>query len=120
MLHLGYKIRNINRDEFYKFSLPEDRIKFLLRYAILAPSTHNSQPWLLKIKKGSCQIYLNPSKRIVEADPIERDLYISFGCFLENLVIAGNYFGVFDRVEYFDKRNDNLVAEVFFLYFHYL
>jgi len=87
------------------------KIKFLLQYAVLAPSTHNSQPWLFEIKGSSCLIYFDRSLRLLEADPKERDLYISLGCCLENLTLAAKYFGMFDKVEYHLK--ENLVAEVF-------
>ena len=38
-------IRTIDKGEFFKLKNPKEKKKFLLRYAILAPSTHNSQPW---------------------------------------------------------------------------
>ncbi len=110
----AYDIRDIKWSDFYSEKSSEDRIKFLLKYAILAPSTHNSQPWLFKVTNNSCKIYFDNSKRIIEADPIERDLYISFGCLIENLIIAGRYFNVFDRAEYFGKQDNNCVAEIFF------
>lgn len=108
------EIRDIDSKEFFNLSSGEEKIKFLLRYAILAPSTHNSQPWLFKIENNSCKIYYDPSKKITEADPLGRDLYISFGCLLENLIIAASYFNVFNRVDYYSGRTDNLIAEVFF------
>ena len=89
-----------------------EKMEFLLRYAVLAPSTHNTQPWLFKITDSSCQIFLNPSLRLPEADPKGRDLYISIGCCLENLILAAKYFGMFERVEY--RLTGNLAAEVFF------
>lgn len=90
----------------------KETIKFLLQYAILAPSTHNTQPWLFKISNSSCEIRLNPDLRLPEADQKGRDAYISIGCCIENLVLAAKYFGMFEKVEY--HLQDNLVAEVFF------
>ena len=114
MYNAGIAIRNIREEEFLTQSKPFEKIKFLLRYAVLAPSTHNSQPWLFKIEPPSCKIYYDPRYSIREADPLQRDLYISFGCFIENLVTAASYFGVYEHVQYICDQNTNLVAEVFF------
>lgn len=89
--------------------------KKLLSYAIRAPSTHNSQPWLFKIKNDSIQVYADPSRyTITEGDPLKRYFYISLGACVENLIIVAQHFGYYDRVEFFDnQRNDNLIAEIF-------
>lgn len=42
--------RKINISDFPEKGSLEFQIKFVLNYAILAPSTHNSQPWLFKIE----------------------------------------------------------------------
>lgn len=89
-------------------------LEALLRYAILAPSTHNSQPWLFRIEGRSCKIYHNPSLRLPEADPLGRDLYISMGCTIENLVIAARNFGFYSDIIYQLSAKDNLVAEINF------
>ncbi|MBI2450749.1 MAG: hypothetical protein HYV52_00200 [Parcubacteria group bacterium] len=107
-------LRNINKELFFELKTLEKKIKFLLRYAILAPSTHNSQPWLFKITSNSCKIYSNSKISIKEADPLGRDLYISLGCLIENLTIAAKYFGVYENIIYRLNEEKNLVAEVFF------
>jgi len=107
-------IRDINPSDFLNLFSPEKKIKFLLRYAILAPSTHNSQPWLFKIKDNSCEVYYSADLKIPNADPEERDLFISIGCAIENLIIAAKYFNVFDSIHYRLSYNDNLVAEIKF------
>ena len=106
--------REIDKNDFFKQKASFEKIKFLLRYAVLAPSTHNSQPWLFKVEKNSCKIYSNPEKNITEADPLGRDLHISFGCLIENLIVAADYFSIFSHLEYFGGREDYLIAEVFF------
>lgn len=107
-------LRNIDLQEFYKHTNNFDRIRFLLKFAILAPSTHNTQPWLLRIEDNSCKIYYDPRLQLKEADPRGRDLYISLGCCLENLIIAAKYFRVYKTVDYHCNKKNNLVAEVFF------
>lgn len=85
---------------------------FLLQYAVFAPSTHNSQPWKFKLHDDVCDILYDDSHPIVYADPKGRDLYVSFGCLIENLVIAANYFKVFKSVEYIAQPP--MIAKVYF------
>lgn len=103
---------DIKRENFPSNSNLIDKIKFVLGYAILAPSTHNSQPWLFRIENDLCRIYYDNNLRLPEADPIGRDLYISMGCMIENLVIAASCFGIFKDLKF--VLSDNLVAEIYF------
>lgn len=112
---MGNKInsfRNLEEKKFYDIKTDEEKIKFLLNYAILAPSTHNTQPWLFKIKKNSCEIYADEKLLLPYADPIKRDFYISIGCCIENLILISKYFNVFDKIEY--KFKNNLICIVYF------
>lgn len=110
----GQELRDIRSEEFFMLKNIAEKIKFLLRYAILAPSTHNSQPWIFKIENSSCKIYADSKKyTIIEADPIKRDLYISLGTCIENLIIAAQYFGVYKNIIY-SSGTDNEISEVFF------
>ncbi len=36
----------INEADFPRFGSPQDQLRFLLGYAVLAPSARNTQPWL--------------------------------------------------------------------------
>ncbi len=103
---------DIKREAFPNQGSLTDKIKFVLGYAILAPSTHNSQPWLFKIEGSICKIYYDKELKIPEADPISRDLYISMGCMIENIAISANYFGIFKDLKY--VLQDNFIAEVYF------
>ncbi len=108
------EVRDINPTSFFKLSLSEDKIKFLLGYAILAPSTHNSQPWLFKVAESSCKIYYDAKKILPQADPKGRDLYISLGCAIENLIIAAKYFNLFPKADYGPFAEKGLAAQVYF------
>jgi len=78
----------------------EARAKFLLEYAIQAPSSHNSQPWRFAIGDGHIQLFADESRQLEVADPDGRELYLSVGCALENLVVAAERFGFAPSVEY--------------------
>ena len=70
-----------------------DQMKSLLRYAILAPSGPNTQPWKFSIKKGEISIIADFSRALPAVDPSNRTLYISHGCVLANLLLAAEHFG---------------------------
>ena len=40
---------NVTESQFPREGSKIEQMKFLLNYAILAPSSHNTQPWLFKI-----------------------------------------------------------------------
>jgi nitroreductase len=93
-----------------------ERLEYLLRYAILAPSTHNTQPWKFRIKDTEIEIYIDRSRwlRVVDAD--QRELHISVGCALENLLIAAEHFGMGHHVIYFPETgHDDHVATISFI-----
>lgn len=103
---------NIKKEDFPKNGTLEEKIRFVLGYAILAPSTHNSQPWLFKLKDNTVEVFYDEKLKIPEADKLGRDLYISMGCVIENLAIAASYFGIFNDLNVVLK--DNLIAVVSF------
>ena len=66
--------------------------KEIIRYATMAPSGHNTQPWLFSIQENRITIYPDYSKRLPVVDPDDHALFISLGCALENLIIAAKHF----------------------------
>lgn len=70
------------------------QIKFLLNYAILAPSGHNSQPWTFILTDNSVEIKPNFSYSRREVDPSNRELYISLGAVATNLYVSADNFGL--------------------------
>lgn len=55
----------------------EEQATFLLRYAILAPSTHNSQPWAFAIGDGTIHVFAADAQWLEVADADPRELYFS-------------------------------------------
>ncbi|NSW58742.1 MAG: hypothetical protein HPY44_22245 [Armatimonadetes bacterium] len=48
----------------------QEQVRFLLGYAILAPSSHNSQPWLFRIVEDGLEILADDRRwlRVADAD----------------------------------------------------
>lgn len=60
-----------------------------LSYALLAPNPHNLQPWQVAlIGDDALTLHHDPSRRLPETDPFDRQIMIGMGCFLEQLVLA--------------------------------
>jgi nitroreductase len=62
--------------------LPQDAdagqvLRFALRYAILAPSGHNGQPWRFHIDGGVLQVRADRTRALPTIDPHDRELLIS-------------------------------------------
>ena len=90
-----------------------DRLGFLVRYAILAPSSHNTQPWRFGIREDEIRLFADTGRWLQVADADRRELYLSVGCALENLLVAATYFGYGHEVEYFpDPSAADLAARV--------
>jgi len=110
--NLGVTPWKINERDFPRKGSSTEKLKFLLRYAILAPSSHNTQPWKFLVGEDELQVFVDETRWLKVADPDRRDLYISVGCALENLLIAAEHFGYSHQIEYFPEGEDSLVAMV--------
>lgn len=71
-------------------------LTFLLRYAVLAPSGHNTQPWLFGVQGDTVDLYADRTKALPVVDPADRELTISCGAALLNLRLALRRFGYRD------------------------
>ena len=60
----------------------------LVRYAALAPSSHNTQCWKFRLQTQSIVIEPDLSRRCPVVDPDDHHLFVSLGCATENLVQA--------------------------------
>ena len=65
-----------------------ERIKSLVKFAVLAPSSHNTQPWRFQISQNKVSIYADRTRALPANDPDDRELTISCGCALMNLRVA--------------------------------
>jgi hypothetical protein len=91
----------------------DPRLARLLALAALAPSSHNVQPWTVRLAgDGRLLVGLDPSRRLPEVDPAGRELLLSIGCFLENLAQAAAAEGLRAEVEPPDGPGGDAVAAV--------
>jgi hypothetical protein len=105
----------VSEDDFPRASPLEAQLGFLLRYAILAPSLRNTQPWAFSVQGNRVHLFADFRKTQPVADPDRRELYLSIGCALENLLVAAEHFGLGHGIAYFSEPGaPDLVATVTF------
>lgn len=63
-------------------------LRELVRYATLAPSSHNTQCWRFRIGNSAVSIQPDFSRRCPAVDPDDHHLFVSLGCAAENLAQA--------------------------------
>ncbi|MBD3386211.1 hypothetical protein GF407_14980 [candidate division KSB1 bacterium] len=66
---------------------PSDFVE-MIRFATMAPSGHNTQPWKFSLHENTITIFPDYKRRLAVVDPDDHALFISLGCALENLIIT--------------------------------
>ncbi len=76
-----------------------ERAMSLIALAVLAPSSHNTQPWLFRIASSVIDLYADRTRALPVNDPQDRELAISCGCAVMNLRVAAAAQGLRARVD---------------------
>jgi hypothetical protein len=97
----GYLLSD--RDDFTRTAIADEKYtslalkqdeKEILYLASLAPSGHNTQPWLVKYIEPYHWIICNDKTKWLPAvDPLQRETVLSLGAFIQNLEYAANNSG---------------------------
>lgn len=105
----------VSEKDYPKNGKAKDKLKFFVKYAVLAPSGHNTQPWLFEINEDemSINLYADRTRALPVIDPDDTELIISCGAALQNLITAMKHFEYYAEVEYFPSETDNdLLAKI--------
>ena len=82
----------------------DDVRRWALGYAILAPNSHNRQPWLVDLREpNAITLFVDRERMLPETDPWFRQIMISQGTFIELLVIALKERGIAAQVQLFPQ-----------------
>jgi len=98
----------IDEADFYELETYEQQMQFLLRYAILAPSGHNTQPWSFRIADDSVEVFADYSRRLLIVDRDDRELLMSIGAAITNFRVAAAHFGFETTVAYEPSTEETL------------
>ena len=107
--------REVSVQEFPGTEPIETQLRFLIRWAVLAPSSRNIQPWRFAVEGDTVRLFADPTNWQRVADRDAREIYLSLGCALENLLVAAERFGFRHEVTPFPLgQQDPQVASVRF------
>ncbi len=99
---------DITREHFIGLS-DQDKIKHLVNFALFAPSSHNTQPWLFKLDVGKIEVKINKSRELKQSDKNNRQLYLSIGAAVGNILLAAESYGLSAVVEYVGREDLSVV-----------
>ncbi|MGN7980092.1 Acg family FMN-binding oxidoreductase [Burkholderia sp. 22313] len=85
---------------------PDRYLRSLLGYAVLAPSSHNSQPWRFLVNGTTISVCADRVRALPVVDPFDRELIISCGAALLNLRVALNHAGLAHTISTFPSEVD--------------
>lgn len=81
-----------------------DPRRWALAHALLAPSSHNRQPWLVDLRTpNAITLHVDRERLLPETDPWFRQIVVSHGTFIELLVIALKQRGLDTQIELFPQ-----------------
>lgn len=76
----------------------------LISHGMLAPNSHNVQPWLIQLSgEDRFDLYVDRDRLLPRTDPPARQIHISQGTFLETLKIAASQAGYGVDIDYFPQ-----------------
>lgn len=83
-----------------------EQAKSLIRRAALAPSSHNTQPWVFRISDSAIELYADRTRALPVNDTDDRELTISCGCALLNLRLAAANDGLDAKIQLLPVPDD--------------
>lgn len=112
MFKRNYAAWSIDKNKFSHQWSDIEKLLFFARYAILAPSGHNTQPWKLFLRKKSIAVAINKAHylSIDGSGLLSVEPYISLGTFLEVYNLAAKGFGYELKIQLFPDEKH--VAEI--------
>ncbi len=93
MAHPVLDLWNVAELEYPRGGTAAEQLRFLLSYAVLAPSSHNAQPWCFRVRDDEVDVIADRTRALEVLDPEHRELVISCGAALFHLRVAMRYFG---------------------------
>lgn len=100
----------LTAEQFPRWGAAAERLAYLVRYAILAPSTRNTQPWSFRVGEHTVELRVDSARAQPVADADAREMFISAGCALENLLIAAHHFGYATQTDVAPDADDAWLA----------
>ena len=84
----------------------------IVRAGILAASAHNTQPWLFRVQSDRIDLFADQRRNLGAMDPFLREMHLSLGCALENMILAAWAKGFEPKVEMMPGRLTGIPEEL--------
>lgn len=78
----------------------------IIEQAVLAPSSHNTQPWVFRLSESIIDLYADRTRALPANDAEDRELAISCGCALMNLRVGAASAGLSVQVQLLPKPEE--------------
>lgn len=96
-----------------RIAVDTTNLEALVQAASLAPSSHNTQPWLFRLNGHVVDVLADRTRALPVNDPDDRELTISCGCAVFNLRVAAAAQGLEATVDVFpDVAEPDCLARV--------
>lgn len=102
----------IKTEKYSKFTTNYDRLEFLVLLATFAPSSHNTQPWLFEVSETAIKVKANFDRKLPYSDENNRQLFLSIGAAIENLVQASQSLGLQFTIQNNFDFDNNLIFTI--------
>lgn len=77
----------------WSMRVSRERLRSVVACAVLAPSSHNTQPWRFTVSDNAIELHADRARALPVADPQDRELTISCGAALYHVRAAIRRFG---------------------------
>ena len=84
----------------------KEQARSMIGCAVLAPSSHNTQPWFFQLSESAVDLFADRTRALPANDPEDRELAISCGCALMNLRIGAASAGLHVQVRLLPKPEE--------------
>jgi hypothetical protein len=103
----------VQEQDFPRNGTDQEKMAFFVRYAVLAPSIYNTQPWHFAVSDNQVHVYADRRHALAVIDPDDRQLNMCCAAALFSLRLAIHYFGYKETTELIpDPQNPDLLARV--------
>ncbi len=104
---------SVSEEDFPHSGTLADKLRFCLNYAVLAPSTYNTQPWYFEIEGNTVSMYADRRYALPVLDPHDRSMMMACASALFNLRLALRHFGLSEQTQLLPQStHDDLLAWV--------
>ncbi len=112
MVKNNYQAWHIRASEFAEEWSDSKKLQFFAKYAILAPSGHNTQPWHFISDGQTLILKADPARHLPYSGTKAAEPFISLGCCLAAMDLAANGFGYRLQITYKNKGDSAATIKI--------